>query len=78
MRPLPSTDEHPDEEPIGKLPPEPYTLPLKGTFEPILTRMVDTNTRRFAASIGSPVVRAAQISDRFAATNRKRRLLLFP
>lgn len=52
--------------PLSQLPPAPHTLPLKGTFKPLLTRTIDTNTRRFAAFIGSPVVRTAQISDRFA------------
>lgn len=52
--------------PLSQLPPAPHTLPLQGTFKPILTRTIDTNTRRYAAFIGSPVVRAAQISDRFA------------
>lgn len=106
-----STDEHPDEEPIGNILavrnriiytcsqsllhisfqacqsramipsddwratvlsplsqslPAPHTLPLKGAFKPILTRTIDTNRRRFAAFIGSHVVRTAQISDRFA------------
>lgn len=51
---------------LSQLSPAPHTLPLKGVFKPILTRTIDTNTRRFAAFIGSPVVRAAQISDRFA------------
>lgn len=52
--------------PLSQLPPAPHTLPLQGTFKPILTRTINTNIRRFAAFIGSSVVRAAQISDRFA------------
>ncbi|OCK94670.1 uncharacterized protein K441DRAFT_108061 [Cenococcum geophilum 1.58] len=32
--------------PLSQLPLAPHTLPLKGAFKPVLTRTIDTNTRR--------------------------------